>query len=55
MDKYAYNLGNMYNNIVAKVGAYTLTSERPIFVGYVIMFIIAVILIGLISPLRKSK
>jgi protein-S-isoprenylcysteine O-methyltransferase Ste14 len=53
MDKYANQVGMYINKLLVKVGAYSLVSQHPIFIGYLIMVILALFIINIIASGRR--
>ena len=53
MDRYANQVGMFINKLLAKVGAYSLVSQHPIFIGYLTMVILALFIINIFSSGRR--
>jgi hypothetical protein len=54
MDKYANQVGMFINKLLVKVGAYSLVSQHPIFIGYLTMVILALFIINIFSSGRRK-
>lgn len=55
MDSLAYSLGQMFNTLLSKVGAYFLMADNPKVSGYVLMFFIAASILGMFNSNSKDK